>query len=184
MQIVLKLNEDKSISRTKLSNIFVGENEADTILLLFPQYLGGIFLKDKIITLHYINAENQGNVIKITFLDELYKEEFLQNIISIKSELTAVVGNLQIWFEISDTENNLLCKTNIITLTVNPHKDSAEFVPIETPQIFQEYKIQMQQLINSATIIKGEILDIEKSVNEKLQLMLDMMEEWEKNYGH
>ena len=45
--------------------------------------------------------------------------------------------------------------------------------------MFNEYKVQMQQLINSASIIESNVLDAEARINEKLALVLEILKDIE-----
>ena len=45
--------------------------------------------------------------------------------------------------------------------------------------MFNEYKVQMQQLINSASIIESNIADAETRINQKVELILEMLQELE-----
>lgn len=183
MQIIIKLNDNKQLQKTSSNTVYQGENNADSLLFLFPTTYQELDFRDLNVTLHWINEEKQGDVTMVSFEDELYRDTYLCFKQDITNAMTALSGTIRLWFEITDGDSELLCKTDVLTLSVNQHLDSAEYAPEETPQLFNEYKIQMQQLINSAAIIQNNIAETETRIDEKIALVVKLMEEWEAKYG-
>ena len=183
IQTILKLTENKHLAKTTPSNIYKGENLADSLLFLFPSEYHSIPIQEYNITLHWYNENSDGDVHLFEFEEELYDEEYVQSIVTITDIFTAVTGKITLWIEISDTDTGLLLKSDETTILIQPHSDSADHTPETTPQIFNEYKAQMEQLINTATIIQNEIAETESRLDEKIALVIQMMEEWEANHG-
>lgn len=183
MQTIIKFNEDKQLQKMSSNTIYEGENLADSLLFLFPQSYGGYSFDELEVTLHWANENNEGDVVLAEFEEELFRESYFCYTFSITGAITSVPGKVILWAEITEANSGLLCKTDTISIYVKPHSDSAEYTPEETPQLFQEYKIQMQQLINTATIIQQNITEAETRIDEKIALMLNVMEEWEEKYG-
>lgn len=183
IQTILKLTENKRLTKTTESNIYEGENLADSLLFLFPPEYNSHPIQEYSISLHWYNENSEGDVHLFEFEEELYGEEYVQSIVNITDIITSTVGKITLWIELSDVNTGLLLKSDETTLLIQPHSDSAEHMPEAVPQIFNEYKVQMEQLINTATIIQDKIAETEARLDEKIAVVMAMMEEWEGKYG-
>jgi hypothetical protein len=147
------MNDDKSLHLTKNSTNYLGENNAEDILLILPITYNDTDLRDCSITLHWINQNSSGNVTNIILSEELYKASYYQSKIPITIAHTFMVGNIEIWIEVMNPDINLAIKTSTIKIPVLDHKNVQDYIPEQQLALFPSYIMQMEELNNTATNI-------------------------------
>ena len=177
------MDEHKKLHKTSQSNSYVGENNADKILVLLPLYYGEIDLKSCLITLNMINQDKLSDIVSLSFSDVLYKERYIQATVPITSEFTYISGNIELWLQVVNNEE-LILKTDSAFITINEHKEISDFIPEQTLSLFDTYMIEIEQMRNTAQItLDGATEQFEKCM-ETANLIIRLMQEWEDKYGN
>lgn len=124
---VIKMNGDKTLSKTVVSTNFKYENNAETILFLLPKQYGGTNLSDCSIQLYILNPNNLGQSYTLNLESELYKDILLQSYFPITADITSVIGNYEVWLNIVDASTSTVIKTGSTYIPVSDKKDISDY---------------------------------------------------------
>jgi len=146
MPIIVKMNDDKSLRVTKITNVYQYENNADDFLILLPEYYEDINLKECTVTFNWKNINGEGNSTYLAFGDGLYKETYIQSTVPVTILQTSVVGNIEIWLSITNPFNQLVMKTGSAFVDIHSTNDIDSEITEQDLLILDDYLLQIQQL--------------------------------------
>lgn len=183
------MNDKKGLRLTSTPTIYQNENNADSILVLLPEYYGDISLAECSVTLNWIQPdfdnENgySGNIKKLDFLPELYNDVYLQAVVPITVTQTNTVGDIEVFLQIVSSVNNLDMRTGSTYINVKSHKNISNYVPDETIALLSDYLIKMQQISNTCDRTLQLANEQADRARETADLIVRLMQEWEERYG-
>lgn len=179
----ITMNQNKNLSIGS-SAIYKGENNADIIRFIIPKIYGDYALQDCIITLHYFNADNMGNVITLNFNDTYYDNtDFIMAQLNITNELTYLSGKIILWLEITKSDKSLVMKTATTSLFINNHYQVTDYISEQQLGIFEDWLIKMEQIQNTCMITLQKAENAVKNTADIAQAVFDVMEKWEAEHG-
>jgi hypothetical protein len=147
LQLVIKMNNDKSLSSSINTHIYQGENNADSILFLLPMVYDDINLLECQVTLEWLNNDNDGNAVILYPEEELYKDVYLQVTLPLTLLYTGVIGKLDLWLNITNSEYGLVLKTSNVNISISEHRElDGVVLPENTFTILDQYILQIQEL--------------------------------------
>jgi len=144
--MVLKMSKDKTLVITKSSTTYKNEHNAETIKIILPKQIDNKDLKQCSIWLSFMNEEKLGKAIDVTQFLTGYSSIYYYIEIPMDNIFTYVVGKIQIWLKLLDSQTEMVDYTNYVTHYIHKHPDE-EF--------------------------EGEITEQERSVLESLAFKLD-----------
>lgn len=168
------MNDDKSLVTSVRTTIFQGENLADKIQFLFPEWYEDINLSECVAVLKYID---QGNIFHSENLArdvDLYKGK-VRYLLPVDSRLTLFAGNISVKIAFLKMDDNAVVqevlKTGSVVLTISPDRS------VECSADVSEKVAAMQTKLNENTALieelkatKGDALSYNQENNE-LHLM-------------
>jgi len=127
MNIVNKVNSDKTLSVTNNSASYQGESNVDVLQFLLPTVLNNLDISNCTISLNLIDDDNLGNVYVLTPETELYNKSYLSYLFPITTEFTQSANNYTYWLTITDAQGSIL-KTSSSTFKVDKKLNSFNMV--------------------------------------------------------
>lgn len=161
LKSIIRMNPDKSLQVISLVQTFQNENNADELQFLLPQTYGDIDILTCKVTLYWLNSQGQGDAIPLQFDTELYNDMYLKSIILISNKFTQVIGDLELWIEILNTESTTLLKSGVVKIPIREHKDFNEYIPEGQLSILDEINFKIQQLESGVTDIYNSIPSVD-----------------------
>lgn len=126
--MIIKMNNDKSLSTIKSSTNYKLENKAEELIILVPTIYGHHDITEYSIRLNMINQEDVGSIIELYPETELYNEIYLQYKIDMTSEWTYLPGKITVWLTINNSED-LVLETGTTNIIISDTKSIEEFIP-------------------------------------------------------
>lgn len=182
------MNNKKELRLTTTPTIYQNENNADSILVLLPEYYGDISLRECGVTLNWIQPNSgvdesySGDIKRLEFLPELYKSIYLQAIVPITVTETNVAGDIEIFLQIVNPNNSLDMRTGSTSIGVKSHKNISNYVPKETIDLLSDYLIKMQQISNTCDLTLQMATEQANRAKETSDLIIRLLQEWEDDY--
>jgi hypothetical protein len=186
------MNNQKGLQSTTTPIIYQQENNADKILVLLPKFYGDIDLKTCSVSLNWIQPINQtasvketgtdtfsGNIKLLEFEENLYKDTYLQAVVPITVTETSVVGKLELFLTIVNSDKNINMKTGSTFIDIIPHKSITNFVEKAQIELLSDYLIKMQQLTNTCNQVLQQATEQANKTTETANLIIQMMQKWE-----
>lgn len=124
----IKMNEDKSLETTIQSTIYQHERNADTLVFLLPKVYEEENLADCTILLRYIMPDGTGRSEELEINPEPHNKEYYLYRLKFNSELTAMVGTIELWLSIINMYDNLILKTGSAFIEITPAKDISDYL--------------------------------------------------------
>ena len=136
------VNERKQLIRTQSSVIYERETGAGTLQFVIPTAIDGIGLAACACTLHTINMDCAGNVHA---LDYIKNEDFPEHLFcsyTLRTEDTYKDGDVDIWLEFANAEQEVILKTAETKYTVADHQIVADYLPDGQLDLLEEYLLK------------------------------------------
>lgn len=136
------VNERKQLIRTQSSVIYERETGAGTLQFVIPTAIDGIDLTACACTLHTINMDCAGNVHA---LDYINNEDFPDHLFcsyTLRTEDTYKDGDVDIWLEFANAEQEVILKTAETKYTVVDHQIVADYLPDGQLDLLEEYLLK------------------------------------------
>lgn len=123
MQIIVRLSQNKRLTKMSPDNMYKGENLADVLVFVLPQTICDMDPKDLVINLHWENEKGFGDIHELVLKDELWNEKYPYATLGVAKTFTFAVGKIKIWLEIFDMDMSPVMKSNTLTLEINDHEE-------------------------------------------------------------
>lgn len=184
MYATIIMNEKKELHKTTTPTIYQHENNADEILILVPEYYGDLNLKECNIMFNWLQPseneeENRGNIKLLEFENELYNNLYLQLIVPLTVTETANAGDIEIFLNIINEQNQVDMKTGSVFLGIKSHKKITDYIPEESLSLLSDYMIKMQQLVNTSTQTLELATEQADRAEKSANLIIEMLQAWE-----
>ena len=148
------MNQDKSLTTSLRTTIYQGENLADSIQFLFPEYYETVNLSECVAVLKYIDQANIFHSEILARDSELYKGK-VRCLLPVDSKLTQFAGNISVKISFvkigDDSTLQELLKTGSTIITVL--QDEAVVYPANIP----EKMAVLQTKVNENTALIEEL---------------------------
>lgn len=102
----LLLDKWKNLIATKRDAIYRGEDLSEKITFVLPLSIGDIDIGTATVRLNYTRSDEWSNIVSLTKDDEMYSDAYYKFITPVDAHMSAKAGNLTVWLEISDGEDN------------------------------------------------------------------------------
>lgn len=188
MYATIIMNDKKELYKTTTPTIYQHENNADEILILLPQYYGKLNLKECSVTFNWVQPndneeKNKGNIKELEFEKELYNNMYLQSIVPLTVTETANIGEIEIFLNIINEQNQVDMKTGSVFLGVKPHKQITDYIPEEGLSLLSDYMIKMQQLVNTSEQTLKLAKDEADRAEQSASLIIELLQKWEDEHN-
>lgn len=164
--ISLRLNDNKNLSLVKRNALYEGENKADTLKIILPKKIRDKNVQDLIINLNILNSEHTGDVVDISRMLEEYNEDLYICEILIENTYTYMPGKISLWIEVLDNADEMVLKTNVITVDIKEHPSVEDFIPEQQLTLL----VQWQKDVND---IYGDMQKLHTDTEEYMQQASD-----------
>jgi len=138
----IMMDENKNLITTVKKTIMQKENFVDKIQFLLPKEYEGMGLSEFIVTLWYVDPNQNSHSRTLAVEDELYKD-FLRCEFDIDRNFVSVAGNVKVWLVLvnpnpdDDDELNML-RTNSTYITISKPNEYVDFADYEKMQAMEE----------------------------------------------
>lgn len=136
------VNERKQLIRTQSSVIYERETGAGTLQFVIPTAIDGIDLAACACTLHTINMDCAGNVHALDYINNENFPEHLFCSYTLRTEDTYKDGDVDIWLEFANAEQEVILKTAETKYTVVDHQIVADYLPDGQLDLLEEYLLK------------------------------------------
>lgn len=136
------VNERKQLIRTQSSVIYERETGAGTLQFVIPTAIDGIDLAACACTLHTINMDCAGNVHALDYINNEDFPEHLFCSYTLRTEDTYKDGDVDIWLEFANAEQEVILKTAETKYTVVDHQIVADYLPDGQLDLLEEYLLK------------------------------------------
>lgn len=136
------VNERKQLIRTQSSVIYERETGAGTLQFVIPTAIDGIDLAACACTLHTINMDCAGNVHALDYINNEDFPEHLFCLYTLRTEDTYKDGDVDIWLEFANAEQEVILKTAETKYTVVDHQIVADYLPDGQLDLLEEYLLK------------------------------------------
>lgn len=136
------VNERKQLIRTQSSVIYERETGAGTLQFVIPTAIDGIDLAACACTLHTINMDCAGNVHALDYINNEDFPEHLFCSYTLRTEDTYKDGDVDIWLEFANAEQEVILKTAETKYTVVDHQIAADYLPDGQLDLLEEYLLK------------------------------------------
>lgn len=165
----IKMNDDKTLTKTVVTNIYQREKLVDKIQFIVPLMYSDIDLGEFSATLKYVDQTNVTHAENLVKDEEIYKENYYRYVLPVDTNLTKLAGDIEIRLSFNkiDLEENkqYTLHTAPTTITVLPLKDYCSFVPDESlefvDQIVGTLEAKMEAIIEMTENIMSTEDDLE-----------------------
>lgn len=154
--MILTLNKNKTLSFYRKTPIYIGEKNFDGISVLIPPMVDDNDTDNLTFKLHLVNK--QGEYIIDTLIKE-YKETGLIGSYSITTDLTDVAQDFYLYIEMVKGESEIIGKTNVLEITVNPLPDESD--RIRPKEEYEETIDELSEIIQENTEAMNRINEFE-----------------------
>lgn len=172
----IKMNSDKSLIKTVITNLYQREKLIDKIQFIIPLNYGDIELSDFTVVLKYIDQSNTPHAEILVKDEEIYKENYYRYVLPIDTALTKFAGDIELRLTLTkvdlETKKQYILHTTPVTITILPVEDYYNFVPDESlefvDQIVGALEAKMEALSHmseeyNSTKVDDVILDTENN---------------------
>lgn len=111
--------ENKQLVSSYNTSIYQGEHNADEILFLIPIHYNHINLAKTTVHLHVIDTTNIEDILPVEFEVDLYDEFYLKYRFDVTQKITYQDGQICLWLEFIDAENDILLKSGDCYVSIN-----------------------------------------------------------------
>lgn len=166
--LVLNVDETKRLSVRQDNNIYVGEYNADIIKILLYKEFNATDIENCIVTLTFLNDDDK--IVDIVEANDLtvYDNSYYLFYYHIPGKLTMKEGNIRCWVEITDLNNSMLVKTNIIELKISPHINTDEKISDTEWTIISSWQTKMNQTLDKCQTIADSLQSYTDGLKEQI----------------
>lgn len=199
MQYKITMGNDKKIRLSNPGiNIYQGENNCDTMILLLPASYGETDFLSSCVLLNWAfchhNPETEtnenilspdglkGNIKELDLVESDEREGYVTTKIPISIDYTQKTGQIEFWIEVKAADKTLL-KTNTVAIEIKDHISITEYVPKEQIDLLSDKLVQMQQLLNSCNLTLAEAKEEADRATTAAETIIKLMQEWEAEHG-
>lgn len=127
----IMMTEDKVLTKTKVTNLYQGENLVDEIRFLLPLKYRKSDLAEFKVTLKYLDPANIAHSEVLVLSEDLYKNCMLSYYLPVSSELTKFAGDILMHLILTKGTSHTL-HTSDISITIKPTRCCYQ-PPSDTP---------------------------------------------------
>lgn len=136
------VTERKQLIRTQSSVVYERETGAGSLQFIIPQEIDGVNLTACACTLHTINMDSAGNVHALDYINNPDYPNYLFCAYTLRTEDTYKDGEIDIWLEFANEEQEILLKTSETKYTVIDHQIVADYLPDGQLDLLEEYLLK------------------------------------------
>lgn len=149
---VIKMNGDKTLQTTIYANIYQGEKNADMLVFLIPKLYGNQNVADCELLMRYILPSGYGCSEALELALEPYNDNYYRYNLQINSKLTELAGDIELWLSAVSLHDNIIFKTDSLTLPIQPAKDIEDYLS-------PEHRDQLNKLSAKVSKLESEKAD-------------------------
>lgn len=180
--MTLLMDEDKTLRITSYSTNYQGENLAESIIVLMPQWYNGFDIRECTVNLimSITNADDlsdpAGEIFSLKLEDELYLERLQSRPIPLEHRHTTNYTDIDIWIELHNA-SGLVAKTNIVPLKIFNHRTVSESLSETTIDLFDEFILKMETLKQQCEETLSKVEVCSSQCQETARMIIDIYEE-------
>lgn len=147
----IKMDSDKNLKitpNTVNKKNYKGENNFETLSVIYPKILDDKDLTQYIVQINIINQDNVGDVIDVVNPIDM-ENGFLKFDYQIPDEWTYEVGEILLWLKILNTDG-IVGYTNEIKIPITDTKEISTFIPEQQLTLLDQWTIRMNEVEASA----------------------------------
>ena len=129
---VIKMNPDKSLITTIKSTIYQYERNTDTLVFLIPKFYEENNMADCMLLIRYILPKGEGRSEELKIEPEPYNDNYYKYHLPIDTKLTTEVGTIELWLTAINMQDNVVLKSETITIDITPSKNIQEYLSEES----------------------------------------------------
>ncbi len=134
------LRKSKFFDKTNNIKLFKGEKNADYLQILIPTIYNNIELIECNVRLTYITPDNNEHSFLIDEYkqDGFYKDTYISYLINIEERFTSLVGEISLYITITDSNENVVLKSDTTYLTIDEHPKGENGITPEEIEIIDQ----------------------------------------------
>lgn len=164
MLIILNVSESRDLNIISRGSTYENENNAEKIRIIFPEEINSHNISDCVVNLNIINQNGEGDIIDITPLLTNYSKGGYYCEIDVSNKITHIPGRILMWFEIINTEYNMVAKTGIVGHIIKEHSDAVDIIPEQSISLLDDLQMKMESVISDIADIQGYVNTLKQGV--------------------
>ena len=162
MGYILNLNENKLLT-LKRGISYVGEDNADNILIILPKMYGKYDLLDCSVLLHMMVQDMNhqilgGNIVELTLSNSIYENKYISNF-NISKLYTSQPQTIILKIEIIH-DDNMIVYSNEVNFPIKPHHITTSAFENNNPDLLVEYLKKVNDIQDNVNQTFNEIFDM------------------------
>lgn len=176
----IKMNPDKTLTKTIVTNIYQREKLVDKIQFITPTMYGDLDLGEFSVVLKYVDQSNVAHAENLIRDEEVYKENYYRYVLPVDTDLTKLAGDIEVRLSFNkidlESKKQYTLHSAPTTITVQPLKDYYAFVPDESlefvDQIVGALEAKMEAITQASEMYETTKADNIVLDNESNELYL------------